>query len=399
MGKAGDFMSSLGSGLLSAGANALTGGLGGLISGGLSSIASSLFGPSISKQIRLQKEAQMELNEQAARLNYDYGEKSAENAYNRQMEMYERSYEDQSYKAMRKQMEEAGLSVGLMYGQGGSGGGAGSMSGAPQGATGGAIAGDAGAALATSVELKRLQNESMVAKAEANLKNAQAQNVEKDSEGKEIINNNLQDEIDAKISDLRESGRGKWIENNMRTFTEQIDTAVINGEETLGANWTDELYGKFSTTSNSITNKRVITGLVDELVKIDNERLQGNVLAAEEAFIREDTAAIAWKTLAALIGAQAAMKNANAATRNAATAAAAQELQEFLKVATKENIESETCRNYIEAWAKNDQVEFETGGWGKAGKIADGISALAWAFIAAKTSISIGTPKVRKIGY
>ena len=59
------------------------------------------------------------------------------------MEMYERSYEDQSYSAMRQQVEDAGLSVGLMYGGNGSGGGQGSTVGAPQGATGGATSGQA----------------------------------------------------------------------------------------------------------------------------------------------------------------------------------------------------------------------------------------------------------------
>ena len=77
------------------------------------------------KAIEAQKNAQKELNEQAASLNYEYGEKAAENAYQRQLAMYNRSYGDQSYKAMVKQMEEAGLSVGLMYGGSGSGGGAG----------------------------------------------------------------------------------------------------------------------------------------------------------------------------------------------------------------------------------------------------------------------------------
>ena len=115
---------------------------GGLTSG-LTGAISSLFGGD-KKQLEMQKE----LNEQAARLNYEYGEKAAENAYQRQLAMYERSYQDQSYSAMRKQMEDAGLSVGLMYGGSGSGGGQGEMSGAPQGATGGAQAGHA----PTSVE-------------------------------------------------------------------------------------------------------------------------------------------------------------------------------------------------------------------------------------------------------
>ena len=83
---------------------------GGLTSGLIGGIT-SLFGGD-KKQLEMQKE----LNEQAARLNYEYGEMAAENAYKRQLAMYERSYQDQSYSAMRKQMEDAGLSVGLMYG-------------------------------------------------------------------------------------------------------------------------------------------------------------------------------------------------------------------------------------------------------------------------------------------
>ena len=116
------------------GGSALKGGL----TSGLTGAITSLFGGD-RKQLKMQKE----LNEQAARLNYESGEKDAENAYQRQLKMYERSYQDQSYSAMRKQMEDAGLSIGLMYGGSGSGGGQGEMTGAPQGATGGAQAGKA----------------------------------------------------------------------------------------------------------------------------------------------------------------------------------------------------------------------------------------------------------------
>lgn len=126
-------------GIKTTGGSAIKGGL----TSGLTGAITSLFGGD-KKQLEMQKE----LNEQAARLNYEYGERAAENAYQRQLAMYERSYQDQSYGAMRKQMEDAGLSVGLMYGGSGSGGGQGEMSGAPQGATGGAQAGKA----PTSVE-------------------------------------------------------------------------------------------------------------------------------------------------------------------------------------------------------------------------------------------------------
>lgn len=149
--------------------------LGGQLLGGL-------FAPSVKKQIKWQKQAQMELNQQAADLNYQYGEKAAENAYTRQMQMYERSYQDQSYSAMRKQMEDAGLSVGLMYGNGSSGGGAGSMSGAPQGETGGAVAGDAGAALSAAIAMENAKTQRIAAAADAALKYAEVKRIEKENE-------------------------------------------------------------------------------------------------------------------------------------------------------------------------------------------------------------------------
>ena len=128
---------------------------------------------------------------QAASLNYEYGEKAAENAYERQLAMYQKSYEDQSYKAMVKQMEDAGLSVGLMYGGNGSGGGAGAMSGAPKADTGGAVAGQtANAAALMEVENQRkalaLQQASMakdiqLKDVEIELKKKEAEKVGKDS--------------------------------------------------------------------------------------------------------------------------------------------------------------------------------------------------------------------------
>lgn len=124
--------------------NAIADGLTGGLTSGISGTIGGLFGGiGAKKRLKRQVEAQKQLNEQAAKLNYEYGEKAAENAYKRQMQMYERSYQDQSYSAMRQQMEDAGLSVGLMYGGSGSGGAGGATTGAPQGETGGAEAGRA----------------------------------------------------------------------------------------------------------------------------------------------------------------------------------------------------------------------------------------------------------------
>lgn len=136
MGWFGDALKSVGN----ATADGLTGGLTSGISGAISGIFGGI---GAKKRLKRQVDAQKQLNEQAAKLNYEYGEKAAENAYQRQMEMYERSYQDQSYSAMRQQMEDAGLSVSLMYGGGGNGGAGGATTGAPQAETGGAEAGRA----------------------------------------------------------------------------------------------------------------------------------------------------------------------------------------------------------------------------------------------------------------
>lgn len=109
------------------------------IMGGASGILNTL-GIGRRRQIRQQKE----MAENAAKINYKYGEMAAENAFERQQVLYNRTYQDQSYANQVAQMDAAGLSPGLMYGKGGAGGGgAGSTTGAPMGATGATGAGSA----------------------------------------------------------------------------------------------------------------------------------------------------------------------------------------------------------------------------------------------------------------
>ena len=64
--------------------DSLISGLGsGIVGAGLGLIGSIGAGRRQEEAIEAQKEAQMALNEQAAKLNYLYGERAAENAYNR----------------------------------------------------------------------------------------------------------------------------------------------------------------------------------------------------------------------------------------------------------------------------------------------------------------------------
>lgn len=126
------------------------------------------------RQIRQQKE----MAENAAKINYKYGEMAAENAFERQQVLYNRTYQDQSYANKVAQMDAAGLSPGLMYGGGGaSGGGAGSTTGAPMGATGAAGAGsaaDPNARLQALMSLRQVRMSERKNEAEINLLNTQA---------------------------------------------------------------------------------------------------------------------------------------------------------------------------------------------------------------------------------
>lgn len=150
----------------------LTDSLSGIV-GGASGILNTL-GVGRRRQIRQQKE----MAENAAKINYKYGEMAAENAFERQQVLYNRTYQDQSYANKVAQMDAAGLSPGLMYGGGGaSGGGAGSTTGAPMGATGAAGAGsaaDPNAQLQALMSLRQVRMSERKNEAEINLLNTQA---------------------------------------------------------------------------------------------------------------------------------------------------------------------------------------------------------------------------------
>lgn len=144
------------------------------IIGSASGILSTL-GVGRKRQIRDQKE----MAENAAKINYKYGEMAAKNAFERQQILYDRTYQDQSYANQVAQMDAAGLSPGLMYGKGGAGGGgAGSTTGAPMGATGAAgagIAADPNAQLQALMSLRQVRMSERKNEAEVNLLNTQAE--------------------------------------------------------------------------------------------------------------------------------------------------------------------------------------------------------------------------------
>lgn len=130
------------------------------------------------KQIKQQKE----MMENAAQINYKYGEMAARNAFERQQVLYNRTYQDQSYANQVAQMDAAGLSPALMYGKGGAGGGgAGSTTGAPMGATGATGAGaaaDPNMQLQALMSLRQVRMNERKNEAEIKLLNTQAKALE-----------------------------------------------------------------------------------------------------------------------------------------------------------------------------------------------------------------------------
>lgn len=147
------------------------------IIGGASGILNTL-GVGRRRQIRQQKE----MVENAAKINYKYGEMAAENAFERQQVLYNRTYQDQSYANQVAQMDAAGLSPGMMYGKGGAGGGgAGSTTGAPIGATGATGAGsaaDPNMKLQALMSLRQVRMSERKNEAEIKLLNTQAEALE-----------------------------------------------------------------------------------------------------------------------------------------------------------------------------------------------------------------------------
>lgn len=287
------FINSLGK----AAGGAVADSVGGLVSQGLGAIVNTMFGNGDrrrKKLMREQIEAQKELNRYASELNYQYGEQAADNAYRRQMRMYERSYKDQSYAAMRKQMEDAGLSVGLMYGGSGSGGGAGEMSGAPQGATGGATGGDASAAMAIAIRERELENQTRMTNAQIKLTEAQAEAARAGARKSNVDADDTEQTREKRISLYEEEiektfeeGRAKWIENIAKQFENEI------GDQEGGIVYKDEKYGEIlmDTMATSFQTKRVS---IKEILSAAGANEAAAALNNEKVRRYAEEVAIAW---------------------------------------------------------------------------------------------------------
>lgn len=272
MGKFGDAAANFGMGqLFEAGGNLLSEGL------------DTLFGFS-KKKAEQQMEMQKELMNYQLEQSFNWNEKAAENAFSRDMQMYERNYQDQSYSAMRKQMEDAGLSVGLMYGGGAAGGGGGAVTGGAQGGAQGAApqAPDMAqyqmqkqrqqelalnmAMMESNIEVNKAKAEELRAKAEEDRENARL------STEKKITEMESREHI---LKGLYESNLGKWIDNLRKRFEDatsaEDDYAELKAE--------DDYYGQYEIILDGIRNTDVMAEIWRKISEKDK-----NVGLAEAAW-------------------------------------------------------------------------------------------------------------------
>lgn len=263
--------------------NAMGSGLAGTAVGAANGLLGSLLGGiGLKRKIRLQEESQKRLNEQAAKLNYEYGEQSAENAFSRQKEMYDRTFQDQTASAQRKRLEDAGLSVGLMYGGAGGAGGSGQLSSAPQGATGGAQAGQAAnaasmqeAALAQTelgLQMASLFKDIKLKNKDLEVKDAQIQEIEANAE-KARAEASLRSEEkitesqkrDVVIEQIRQAGLAQWMENVAKEWEREHGP----NEGLTVSSYKNSVYGVTSIASGTYFTENQAQGLAEIGSRID----------------------------------------------------------------------------------------------------------------------------------
>lgn len=234
-------------------AGAVTGGIGSIISGGLG-LLGGLFkrkNNGLKNQQKLMQQA-WEYEKEGMGLQYNYGQQAADAEYKRNLQMWK----DTNFGAQRAEMEDAGLSVGLMYGNGGG----------QAASTAGGTATQPNAPKTNPVEVA-LQQESMGLQ----LKQIEAQNRLANAEAtKAIAEANKIAGVDTKGQELQ----NKWqeIENRIQTSRESIEqsnikAAAANADKAV-EDWKMSVLEREYL--DNVQEERV-TLLVSEIAKIQKE--------------------------------------------------------------------------------------------------------------------------------
>ncbi len=234
-------------------AGAVTGGIGSIISGGLG-LLGGLFkrnNNGVKNQQKLMQQA-WEYEKEGMGLQYNYGQQAADAEYKRNLQMWK----DTNFGAQKREMEDAGLSVGLMYGNGG--GQAASTAGGNATQPNAPKTNPVEVALqqqSLGLQLKQIEAQNRLANAEATKTIAEANKIAGvDTEGQEL--QNKWQEIENRIQTSRESIE----QSNIKAAAANADKAVEDWKMSV-------LERKYL---DNVQEERV-TLLVSEIAKIQKE--------------------------------------------------------------------------------------------------------------------------------
>ena len=234
-------------------AGAVTGGIGSIISGGLG-LLGGLFKKNnngLKNQQRLMQQA-WEYEKEGMGLQYNYGQQAADAEYIRNLKMWK----DTNFGAQRNEMEDANLSVGLMYGNGG--GQAASTAGGSATQPSGAKTNPVEVALqqeSLGLQLKQIEAQNRLANAEATKTIAEANKIAGvDTKGQEL--QNKWQEVENRIQSSREAIE----ESNVKQAAANADKAIEDWKmSVLEREYLDKV------------QEERVTLLVSEIAKIQKE--------------------------------------------------------------------------------------------------------------------------------
>lgn len=217
--------------------SSMAGPVGGVVGGALG-LLGGLFGGGKSEADKKREQREAEERswgyaKQGMGLQYQLNEQAADNMYNRNMQMWN----DTNYEAQRKHMEDAGLSVGLMYGNGG--GMQASTSGGQQQGVSGPGHDPVSAALqkeALGLQFEQIKSQNMLNYSQAAKNNAEAKKISgadtKESESRTALNEMNQKLFNSEI-EINAANITKLVAEGqiaMQRYNQEINNTEISNE-------------------------------------------------------------------------------------------------------------------------------------------------------------------------
>lgn len=276
--------------------------VGGIIGGGLG-LLGGLFGGGSSRkdQERLMEKA-WEYEKEGMGMQYQYGQAAANAAQQRNIEMWNQT----NFGAQRQHMEDAGLSVGLMYG----GGGQGAVS---QGGQATQPSGPTSNPVGMALQYKQIEQQNEAIKSQTILNQAEA--------AKALAEAKKTSGVDTKKTE----SEVKWqeIENKIQESREQIASSNITEAQANAKKAIEELnQAMLSTEYLNETQKQRIQMVTDQLSLIQKQGLKEEAIIdltnAQASKIRKEINILWYDAITKRISAEALKKQADAAVEKIA---------------------------------------------------------------------------------